>query len=74
MLSDKKKIQEFIDDLDRKKNEVLQKAHEQVNSDFGSIFSELLPGSKAKLDPPLGKSVLDGLEVNKIIIHVFSKE
>ena len=31
--------------------------------DFGSIYSTLLPGAKAKLAPPEGQSVLDGLEV-----------
>jgi len=34
-----------------------------VNRDFGSIFSTLLPGARAKLSPVDGKSVLDGLEV-----------
>ena len=31
--------------------------------DFGSIFSMLLPGTSARLSPPEGLSVLDGLEV-----------
>lgn len=31
--------------------------------DFGSIFSTLLPGAMAKLEPPEGCSFLDGLEV-----------
>ena len=31
--------------------------------DFGSIYSTLLPGAKAKLAPPEGQTVLDGLEV-----------
>ena len=35
----------------------------QVNKDFGSIFSKLLPGTTAKLEPPQGQDVLDGLEV-----------
>jgi len=33
-----------------------------VNRDFGRIFSTLLPGATAKLAPPEGKSVLEGLE------------
>ena len=33
----------------------------QVNRDFGSIFSTLLPGANAKLSPPEGGTVLDGL-------------
>ena len=34
----------------------------QVNKDFGSIFSTLLPGANAMLAPPEGQTVLDGLE------------
>lgn len=34
-----------------------------MNKDFGSIFSTLLPGTSAKLQPPESKTVLDGLEV-----------
>ena len=34
-----------------------------IFKDFGSIFSTLLPGTQAKLSPPEGQKVLDGLEV-----------
>lgn len=34
----------------------------QVNKDFGSIFSTLLPGATAKLAPLQGCGVLEGLE------------
>lgn len=34
-----------------------------VCSDFGSIFAELLPGNFAKLQPPEGQDLTDGLEV-----------
>ena len=37
--------------------------HALFFSDFGSIFSTLLPGTMAKLEPPEGCSFLDGLEV-----------
>jgi len=60
---DKRKIEDVIAELDQKKSEAVQKTWEKVNHDFGSIFSTLLPGTKAKLEPPEGKSVLDGLEV-----------
>lgn len=33
-----------------------------MNQDFGSIFSTLLPGADARLAPPEGCGVLDGLE------------
>lgn len=32
-------------------------------SDFGSIFAELLPGNFAKLQPPEGMDITQGLEV-----------
>ena len=35
----------------------------KVNRDFGSIFSTLLPGTMAKLEPQEGKDVSEGLEV-----------
>ncbi|XP_066576458.1 structural maintenance of chromosomes protein 2 [Amia ocellicauda] len=60
--NDKSKILKTIEELDQKKNEALNVAWQKVNKDFGSIFSTLLPGSDAKLEPPEGRSVLDGLE------------
>jgi structural maintenance of chromosome 2 len=61
-------IESAIKELDEKKNEALKKAYVQVNKDFGSIFSTLLPGTDAKLAPvegdaESGTSVLNGLEV-----------
>ena len=32
-------------------------------SDFGAIFAELLPGNFAKLQPPEGQDLMQGLEV-----------
>ncbi|XP_015189137.1 PREDICTED: structural maintenance of chromosomes protein 2 [Polistes dominula] len=61
--NDKKKILETIQYLDKKKKEALQKAWLQVNKDFGSIFSSLLPGSNAKLVPPENQTITDGLEI-----------
>jgi structural maintenance of chromosome 2 len=60
---DKNQIENVIAELDEKKNEVLQTTWKKVNRDFGSIFSTLLPGTDAKLQPVEGTSVLDGLEV-----------
>lgn len=56
-------LQRVIVELDEKKNEALRTTWAKVNKDFGSIFSTLLPGVTAKLDPPEGGTVLDGLEV-----------
>ncbi|XP_037491870.1 structural maintenance of chromosomes protein 2-1 isoform X2 [Jatropha curcas] len=61
--NDKSKIKKVIEELDEKKKETLKVTWVKVNSDFGSIFSTLLPGTTAKLEPPEGCSFLDGLEV-----------
>jgi structural maintenance of chromosome 2 len=63
VIKDKRKIEETIIELDRYKKEALEKTHQKVSEDFGNIFAELLPGSFAKLVPPEGKEVSDGLEV-----------
>jgi len=60
---DRYTIEKVIEGLDQKKNEALFSTYKKVNKDFGSIFSTLLTGSKAKLVPPEGGTVLDGLEV-----------
>ncbi|XP_022871773.1 structural maintenance of chromosomes protein 2-1-like [Olea europaea var. sylvestris] len=61
--NDKSKIKLVIEELDEKKKETLKVTWVKVNKDFGSIFSTLLPGTMAKLEPPEGCSFLDGLEV-----------
>ncbi|TYI17794.1 hypothetical protein ES332_A07G049700v1 [Gossypium tomentosum] len=57
------KIKKTLEELDEKKKETLKVTLVKVNKDFGSIFSTLLPGAMAKLEPPEGCSFLDGLEV-----------
>ncbi|KAG5681053.1 hypothetical protein PVAND_010519 [Polypedilum vanderplanki] len=61
--NDKKNILDSIKNMDTKKIENLKKAWEEVNNNFGSIFTTLLPGAQAKLDPPEGQNFLKGLEV-----------
>ncbi|XP_052756317.1 structural maintenance of chromosomes protein 2 [Galleria mellonella] len=61
--ADRAKLVQVMAELDEKKRRTLVTACEQVNRDFGSIFSALLPGAQACLRPPQGQSVLDGLEV-----------
>lgn len=63
--ADRGKIQRVIAELDEKKRDALKKTWEKVDVDFGTIFSTLLPGTRAKLVPPEGaKSFLEaGLEV-----------
>ena len=59
--NDKRKIEAVISELDEKKNQALKTTWAKVNRDFSSIFTTLLPNAKAKLDPPEGGTVLDGL-------------
>lgn len=61
--NDKKKIQNVIEELDVKKKVELERTWKKVNGDFGSIFSTLLPGASAKLEPPGGMAAWEGLEV-----------
>jgi len=61
--NDKKKIEAVIENLDAKKKVELQRTWKKVNKDFGSIFTTLLPGTSAKLEPPEGMEAWEGLEV-----------
>ncbi|CAJ0959738.1 unnamed protein product, partial [Mesorhabditis belari] len=61
--ADKKTILETIKTLDERKEKEVIRAYEKVTKEFGNIFTTLLPGAEAKLQPPSGKTALDGLEV-----------
>ena len=61
--NDRSQIEKVIEELDVKKKETLVTTYAKVNRDFGSIFSTLLPGASARLEPPAGGTVMDGLEV-----------
>ncbi|KZT03117.1 condensin complex subunit SMC2 [Laetiporus sulphureus 93-53] len=63
VLKDKEKIEQTIEELDRYKLDALEKTWSKVNGDFGGIFAELLPGNFAKLQPPEGQDLTQGLEV-----------
>ncbi|PHH65337.1 hypothetical protein CDD81_2749 [Ophiocordyceps australis] len=74
VIRDKRKIEETIVSLDDYKKKALQETWQKVNGDFGHIFSELLPGgSFAKLDPPEGKTISDGLEVKVCLGKVWKQ-
>jgi structural maintenance of chromosome 2 len=73
VIKDKSKIEETIVKLDEYKKEALHKTWTTVNRDFGQIFNELLPGSFAKLDPPEGKTISDGLEVKVMLGKVWKQ-
>ena len=63
VLGDKEKIEDTIAELERHKRDALQTTWKKVNGDFGGIFAELLPGNFAKLQPPEGMDLTQGLEV-----------
>lgn len=71
--NDKKKIQNVIEELDVKKKVELERTWRKVNGDFGSIFSTLLPGASAKLEPPSGMSAWEGLEVKVAFGNVWKE-
>lgn len=70
---DKRKIEETIETLDEYKREALEKTWKKVTVDFGNIFADLLPGSFAKLEPPEGKDVSEGLEVKVCLGKVWKQ-
>lgn len=73
VIRDKRKIEETIISLEEYKKEALEKTWSKVSEDFGQIFAELLPGSFAKLEPPEGKEVSDGLEVKVCLGKVWKQ-
>lgn len=73
VMDDKSKIEQTIDELERHKRDALVKTWEKVNGDFGGIFAELLPGNFAKLQPPDGQDVTQGLEVKVQLGNVWKQ-
>ncbi|CAG9329662.1 unnamed protein product [Blepharisma stoltei] len=49
VLGDKEKLQELIEDLDKRKQECIKKTWIEVDKHLGNIFSTLIPGTTAKL-------------------------
>ncbi|XP_001360588.3 structural maintenance of chromosomes protein 2 [Drosophila pseudoobscura] len=60
---DKEKIKKIIVKMDEEEQEQLSRAATEVNSNFSSIFSALLPGADACLNPVLTNGCLTGLEI-----------
>ena len=73
VIRDKRKIEETIASLDAYKQEALHATWRKVDRDFGLVFADLLPGSFAKLEPPEGKDVADGLEVRVALGKVWKQ-
>lgn len=60
---DKSKIENTVAKLNGYKRDTLNNTYKKVSVDFGNIFSDLLPGSFAKLVPIDDNDVTKGLEV-----------
>ena len=60
---DKEKIKNIICKMDEKKREKVDKAWQVVDENFSSIFSTLLLGAQARLNPIFHGIVLQGLEI-----------
>lgn len=63
VINDRKKIQSILKGLDAEKMEQLRKAWQEVEKNFRSIFSVLLPGAQATLEPPPGMQFYHGLNI-----------
>lgn len=61
--NDRKKIKGILKGLDAEKMELLRKAWQEVDKNFGSIFSVLLPGAQAQLVPSAGMEFYQGLNI-----------
>jgi structural maintenance of chromosome 2 len=61
--TDKMTLVQNIEELDKKKKEALEKCWSEVNANFGRIFSTLLHGAFAKVQPVNGIDLADGLEL-----------
>ncbi|CAD7012344.1 unnamed protein product [Ceratitis capitata] len=61
---DKEKIKHIISKMDEKKREKVEKAWKVVDENFSSIFSTLLQGAQARLNPVKQSGQLFGLEIN----------
>ncbi|KAH8356291.1 hypothetical protein KR200_000220 [Drosophila serrata] len=60
---DKEKIKKIIVKMDEEEQAQLNRAAEEVNKNFSGIFSSLLPGADAKLNPVMTTGCLTGLEI-----------
>eukprot|EP00818_Percolomonas_sp_WS_P008668 CAMPEP_0117435230 /NCGR_PEP_ID=MMETSP0759-20121206/369_1 /TAXON_ID=63605 /ORGANISM="Percolomonas cosmopolitus, Strain WS" /LENGTH=1199 /DNA_ID=CAMNT_0005226761 /DNA_START=151 /DNA_END=3750 /DNA_ORIENTATION=+ len=62
ILADRAGIEESIQHWDDAKNKAILSTFEKVNEDFGQIFSDLLPNTKAKLVQVNPNDIMEGIE------------
>ena len=73
IIKDKTNIEKAILELDEKRKDALEDIYSQVNKNLDSIYSTLLPGTKAKLDLLKEKTLMDGLELKVAFNNVWKK-
>ena len=73
LMKDKIKIEQAIIELDEKRKSAMSKIHEHTNKYLNSIYSSLLPGTKAKLAILPGKGLMDGLELKVAFNNTWKK-
>jgi structural maintenance of chromosome 2 len=73
IVKDKNNIEKAILELDEKRKEALEDIYSSVNKNLDSIYSTLLPGTKAKLDMVEGKNLMDGLELRVAFNNTWKK-
>lgn len=61
--NDRKKIKSILKGLDDEKTEQVRVAWKEVDKNFGSIFTVLLPGAQASLVPSAGGDFFQGLSI-----------
>ncbi|KAM8711621.1 hypothetical protein ACLKA7_012176 [Drosophila subpalustris] len=70
---DKEKIKKIIVKMDEEEQDQVKRAWEAVNKNFSSIFSSLLPGAQALLNPVKTNGILSGLEIKVGFNGVFKE-
>lgn len=70
---DKEKIKKIIGKMDEEEQDQVKRAWEAVTENFSSIFSTLLPGAQALLNPVKTNGILSGLEIKVGFNGVFKE-
>lgn len=70
---DKEKIKKIIVKMDEEEQNQVKRAWEAVNENFSGIFSTLLPGAQALLNPVKTNGILSGLEIKVGFNGVFKE-
>jgi len=70
---DKEKIKKIIVKMDEEEQDQVKRAWEAVNENFSGIFSTLLPGAQALLNPVKTNGILSGLEIKVGFNGVFKE-